>query len=103
MGPDRCSGIRGLHPLPLLDDLRIGLVYDSAHPREHLPAPVPKFFDLLIDQCRSRFHWRSLSLAVLTLPPNLAARGATCNPQAMAHIAATECGGTQSQFLRDRC
>ena len=37
------------HPLPLFDDLRVCLVYDFAHFREHLPAPVPKFLDLLVD------------------------------------------------------
>src|SRR5713226_8167615 len=34
-------------PLPLFDDLRVGLVYDLAHFRERLPAPVSKFLDPL--------------------------------------------------------
>src|SRR5262245_8999140 len=44
VGPDGSP-----HPLPLFDDLRVCLVYDCAHFRERLPAPVPKFLDLLID------------------------------------------------------
>ena len=36
-------------PLPFFDDLRVCLVYDFAHFRERLPAPVPKFLDLLVD------------------------------------------------------
>jgi len=36
-------------PLTLFDDLRVCLVYDFAHFRERLPAPVPKFLDLLVD------------------------------------------------------
>src|SRR5467141_2141507 len=31
------------HPLPFLDYLRVCLVYDFAHFRERLPAPVPEF------------------------------------------------------------
>ena len=47
----------GVHPpLPLFDDLWIGLGYDFAHSREHLPAPVPKFLDSLVDQRRGRSH-----------------------------------------------
>src|SRR3989475_4185169 len=37
------------HPLPLFEDLRVCLVYDFAHFRERLPAPVPKFLDSLVD------------------------------------------------------
>src|SRR5260370_14602451 len=51
MGPDGSP-----HPLPLFGDLRVCFVYDSAHFRERLPAPVPKFLDLLVDECRCRFH-----------------------------------------------
>src|SRR5262249_8399760 len=54
--PDRCAGIRGFRPLPLLDDLRICLVDDRAHFRERLPAPVPESLDPLIDGCRGRFR-----------------------------------------------
>src|SRR5438034_14878 len=50
--PRRCRP----DPLPLFDDLRVGLVYDFAHLREHLPAPVPKFRDPGVDDCRGRFH-----------------------------------------------
>src|SRR5262245_1166011 len=41
-------------PLPLLDDLRIGLVDELAHFREHHPAPVPELQDPLVDQCGGR-------------------------------------------------
>jgi len=47
VGPDGSP-----HPLPLFDDLRVCLVYDFAHFRERLPAPVPKFLDLLVDFAR---------------------------------------------------
>src|SRR6266853_1884299 len=46
----------GLTPLPLFDDLRVCRVYDFAHFRERLPSPVAKFLDLLVDECRGRFH-----------------------------------------------
>src|SRR5947209_3835583 len=49
VGPNRCPGVRGFRPLPLFDDLRVCLVYDFAHFRERLPAPVPEFLDLLVD------------------------------------------------------
>src|SRR5262249_7726796 len=51
VGPDGSP-----HPLPLFDDLRVSLVYDLAHFREHLAAPVPKFLDLVVDQCSGRFR-----------------------------------------------
>src|SRR5712691_2610893 len=46
VGPDGSPRRCPLDPLPLFDDLRVCLVYDSAHFRERLPAPVPKFLDL---------------------------------------------------------
>jgi hypothetical protein len=68
------------HPLPLLDDLRVRLVDDCAHFREHLPAPVPKFLDLLVDKCRGRFHRDpSFHATTPTLAPNLTALSVTCN------------------------
>ncbi len=56
VGPDRSPRRCRLGPLPLFDDPRLCLVDDGAHFRERLPAPVPKFFDLLVDECRGRFH-----------------------------------------------
>ena len=38
------------HPFPLLDDLRVGLVDERSHLREHLSAPVTEFFDFVVDQ-----------------------------------------------------
>ena len=50
MPPWDQTGVPGdVFPLPLFDDLRVCLVYDFAHFRERLPAPVPKFLDLLVD------------------------------------------------------
>src|SRR5579859_1452908 len=39
----------GSPPFPFFDDFRVCLVDDSAHFRKHLAAPVPKFFDSLVD------------------------------------------------------
>jgi hypothetical protein len=50
--PRRCRP----DPLPLFDDLRVCLVDDFAHSRERLPAPVRKFLDPLVYECRGRFH-----------------------------------------------
>src|SRR5882762_9129782 len=43
--PDGSPRGRLFPPLPLFDDLRVCVVDDCAHSREHLPAPVPKFLD----------------------------------------------------------
>src|SRR5581483_243450 len=49
-GPDRRSGVRGPHPLPLLDDVGLGLPDDRPHPRERRPAPVAELPNALVDQ-----------------------------------------------------
>ena len=49
------AGSGGRDRLPLFDDLRVCLAYDFAHFRERLPAPVPKFLDLLVDIVSSVF------------------------------------------------
>ncbi len=46
MGPDRSPS-----RLPLFDDLRVRVVYDFAHFRERVSAPVCNFLDLLIYFC----------------------------------------------------
>src|SRR5215470_316855 len=51
MGPDGSPP-----PLALFDNLRVGLVYDLAHFREGLPAPVAELFDLRVDECRGGFR-----------------------------------------------
>src|SRR5580692_9718497 len=56
VGKDRSSRRCWLDPLPLFDDLGIGLMDDGAHFGEHLPAPVSKFLDPPVDECRSRFR-----------------------------------------------
>ena len=48
VGPHRDSWIRGLHPLPLLDDSRIGFSKDSSHFVERLATPVAHLFDPLV-------------------------------------------------------
>src|SRR5580704_13264605 len=45
---------RRAHPLPLLDDVRVGLLDEVAHPAERLPAPVPELGDSLRDEIRCR-------------------------------------------------
>ncbi|GAC1365133.1 MAG: hypothetical protein NVSMB3_13690 [Acidobacteriaceae bacterium] len=54
VGPDGSSS-----PLPLFDDLRVGLVDDFAHFRESFSAPVPELqesVDLLVDRCGGGLH-----------------------------------------------
>src|SRR5438309_1834096 len=53
---DRSPRRRRLDPLPLFDDLRVSLVDDGAHFRERLPAPVAKFPDPRVEDCRARIH-----------------------------------------------
>src|ERR1700722_4399383 len=66
---------RTTHPLPFLNDLGIRLVYDFAHFREGLSAPVPQFLDLRVDDCRGRFrrdgflHICSNLVAILAVLP----------------------------------
>ena len=44
-------------PLPLFDHVWVCVMYNLADFGERLPAPIPKFLDLSVNQCRSRFHW----------------------------------------------
>src|SRR3954466_7307200 len=53
VGPDRCSGVRGLHPLPLLDDVGVRFLDDPSHLGEPLAAPVAQLADLLVYPCGS--------------------------------------------------
>src|SRR5271166_765819 len=46
----------GAHPLPLFLDMGVGIMDELAEMRKSLPAPVSKLLDLLIDECRGRFH-----------------------------------------------
>src|SRR5277367_3239197 len=46
----------GSPPFPLLQDVGVGIVDELTEMSEGLPAPVPKFLDLLVDECRGRFH-----------------------------------------------
>ena len=56
VGPDRNSGVRGFHPLPLLDDVGIGFSDDSSHLAERLAAPVAQLLDPLVHLFRSIRH-----------------------------------------------
>src|SRR5262245_26771960 len=51
---------RSAHPFPLLDDLRIRVVNELAHPAESLPAPVSEFPDSLVDQLGGVLRRKSL-------------------------------------------
>ena len=55
-------------------------MYDLAHPREGLPAPIPKLLDFLVYECRSRFHRTAFPCMDATLAPIFAALRVTCNP-----------------------
>ena len=47
----------GTHPLPFLDDVRVGFLDELAHPAQRLPTPVPELGDALVDQLRcGLFH-----------------------------------------------
>src|SRR5438093_3684678 len=45
---------RSAHPLPLLDDVRVGFLDELAHSAEGFPAPVPEFGDSFRDELRCR-------------------------------------------------
>jgi Acetokinase family/XFP N-terminal domain len=47
--PHRRPGRRRLRPLPLLLDLRVGVVDEPANPGERLAPPIPQLLDLLRD------------------------------------------------------
>src|SRR5207249_1192395 len=80
VGPDGSPRRCRLRPLPLFDDLRVCRVYDLAHFRERLPAPVAKFLDPRVDDCRGRFHWHGFfHVTAPILAPNLDALSVTCN------------------------
>jgi hypothetical protein len=55
MGPDRSPGGRGLRPLPFLFNLGVGIMDELTDMSERLPAPIGKFLDLLVNECRGRF------------------------------------------------
>src|ERR1044071_8660268 len=45
---------RSTHPLPLLDDVRVGCLDELAHSAESFPAPVPEVGDSFRDELRCR-------------------------------------------------
>src|SRR5205823_11832494 len=54
--------------LPLLDDVRLGLLDELPHPAERFPTPVAELGDSLRDQLRCRLAWtRARLFHVLTL------------------------------------
>src|SRR5215510_7683515 len=57
------------HPLPLLDDVRVCLFDELAHPAQGLPAPVAALGDSFVDQLRCRLALgRTRLFHVLKLP-----------------------------------
>src|SRR5207248_7637385 len=45
---------RSAHPLPLIDDVRVGFLDELAHSAESFPAPAPEFGDSFRDELRCR-------------------------------------------------
>src|SRR5438270_11591819 len=45
---------RNASPLPFLGDLGVGLFDETAHPGEHLAAPIAELLDPRVDQPRGR-------------------------------------------------
>src|SRR5205814_7111607 len=68
--PCGSARVRRLHPLHFLDDVRVCLLDELAHPAQGLPAPVPELGDSLRDELRCRrilaharcFHVRILAV-----------------------------------------
>lgn len=61
--PDRCA-----HPLPLLDDVRVGFLDELAHHAKGFPPPVTEFGDFFRDELRCRWVLACVRLFhVLTL------------------------------------
>src|SRR5919108_6467020 len=52
--PHRSAQIRRLHPLHLLEDVRVCLFDELAHPAQSLPPPVPKLDDSFVNQLKCR-------------------------------------------------
>src|SRR5207247_5228408 len=76
MGPDR------IHPLPLLDDVRVCFLDELAHSAEGFPAPVAELGDSLRDQLRCRLAWtRARIFHVLTLDMGFPSLGSTLNAE----------------------
>src|SRR6266576_2712323 len=53
VGPHRCSGVRGFHPLPLLDDIGVRFLDDRSHLAERLAAPIAQLANPLVYQLGS--------------------------------------------------
>src|SRR5258708_1276556 len=76
-------------PLPLLDNVRVGLLDELAHSAEGVPAPVAELGDSLRDEHRGRlalaFHGLPNCLAYSAFsrcqPPNFIASGPTMRPR----------------------
>src|SRR5205809_3469513 len=73
---------RSAHPLPLLDDVRLCLLDELAHPAEGFPAPVPELGDSFRDELRCRLAWaraRLFHVLILEVPvgsvPHFSSRG----------------------------
>src|SRR3954468_7572778 len=52
--PHRGAGVRWLHPFPLFDDVRVGLLDEAAHSAKSLAAPVAEVGDPFRNELRRR-------------------------------------------------
>src|ERR1700730_770113 len=60
--------VRRLHPLHLLDDVRVCLLDELAHPAQGLAAPVPELGDPLVNPLRCRLALVGIRLLHVLLP-----------------------------------
>src|SRR5437764_4998614 len=60
--------VRRLHPLHFLDDVRVCLLDELAHPAQGLPAPVPELGDPVVNPLRCRLALVGIRLLHVLLP-----------------------------------
>src|SRR5947207_2663699 len=66
--PRWSTRVRRLHPLHFLDDVRVCLPDELAHPAQGLPAPVPELGDPLVNPLRYRLALVGVRLFHVLLP-----------------------------------
>src|SRR5438270_7179177 len=74
--PNRSAGFGWLDPLPLLDDVRVGFLYELAHSAESFPAPIAELGDSFRDVLRRRlvlacvrlFHVLIVEVSEISIP-----------------------------------
>src|SRR5208283_912467 len=72
---------RSAHPLPLLDDVRVGFLDELAHSAEGFPAPVPQFGDSFRDELRCRLALAHSRLFHVLITRTNLARGSGAPPR----------------------